>query len=56
VDFDKILYGVDGIEDDVDSILSSPVASIFPKWWRFKFLRWVKRKSLVTFEPIGGFG
>jgi hypothetical protein len=34
----------------------NPVTSGVPKWRKFKLLRWVKRNSLITFEPIGGFG
>jgi hypothetical protein len=41
VDLDEILYGVDDIEDDLDSILLNPVASTISKWWTFKLLRWV---------------
>jgi hypothetical protein len=38
---DDILYGEDGIEGDLDSILLSPVASTIPKWRTFILLRWV---------------
>jgi hypothetical protein len=27
-----------------------------PKWLMFKFVMWVQRNPLITFEPIGGFG
>jgi hypothetical protein len=36
VDLDEILYAGDDIEDDLDSILFSAVASTIPKWWTFK--------------------
>jgi hypothetical protein len=49
-DFDKILSGGDGIEDDLDSVLLNPVASTIPKWWTFK------PELGTTFELIGGFG
>jgi hypothetical protein len=39
VDLDEILNGSDGIEDDLDSLLFNPVASITSKWRTFKFLR-----------------
>jgi hypothetical protein len=56
VDLDEIIYeGVD-IEDDLDSVLLSLIASTIPKWRMFKFLRWVQRNSLITFELICGFG
>jgi hypothetical protein len=45
MDLDEILYG-DDIEDDLDTMLFSPVASTISKWRTFKF----------PFEPIGGFG
>jgi hypothetical protein len=32
------------------------VASASPKWWTFKFLRWVHRNPLISFGPIAGFG
>jgi hypothetical protein len=32
------------------------VTSAIRKWWTFKLLRWVQRNTLITFEPIGGFG
>jgi hypothetical protein len=44
----KFLFEDDDIEDDIDSILITPVASTIPKWWTFKLLS--------TFELIGGFG
>jgi hypothetical protein len=51
MDFDKILFGGDDIEDDLDSILLNPVASTIPKWRTFK-----PSEMGATFEPIGGFG
>jgi hypothetical protein len=42
VDFDKILYGGDDIEDDLDFILLNPVASIISKWRTSEFLRWAQ--------------
>jgi hypothetical protein len=41
MDLDEILYGGDGTEDELYSILNA-VASNFPKWRMFKLLRWVK--------------
>jgi hypothetical protein len=41
VDLDEILYGYDGIEDNLDSKLLNPIASIIQKWWTFKLLWWV---------------
>jgi hypothetical protein len=38
---DEILYGGDGIEYYLNSILFNPVASTIPKWRTFKLLRWV---------------
>jgi hypothetical protein len=49
-DFDKILSGGDGIEDDLDSVLLNPLASTIPKWRTFK------PELGTTFELIGGFG
>jgi hypothetical protein len=42
VDFDEILYGGDGVENDIDSTLLNLVASTIPKWWTFKLLRWAQ--------------
>jgi hypothetical protein len=39
VDLDKMLYGSNDIEDDLDSILFNPVASTISKWRMFKLLR-----------------
>jgi hypothetical protein len=36
------LYGGDGIEDDLGSILLNPVASTISNWRTFKFLRWAQ--------------
>jgi hypothetical protein len=36
------MYGGDGIEDDLDSILFNAVASTIPKWRMIKLLRWVQ--------------
>jgi hypothetical protein len=41
VDLDEILDEDDGIEYYLDCILLSSVALTIPKWWTFKFLRWV---------------
>jgi hypothetical protein len=48
VDFDEILYGGDGIEYYLDSILISPVDSTIPKCWTFKLLRWVLLLDLLV--------
>jgi 7,8-dihydro-6-hydroxymethylpterin-pyrophosphokinase len=40
VDLDIILYGVEGIEYNLDYILFNPAASIISKWKAFKLLRW----------------
>jgi hypothetical protein len=40
VDLDEILYEGDDIEDDLESIPLSPVASAISKWWTFKLQRW----------------
>jgi hypothetical protein len=42
VDLDEILNGGDGIEYYLDYILFNTIASTIPKWWTFKFLRWVQ--------------
>jgi hypothetical protein len=42
VDLNEILYGGDGIEYYLDSILFNPVASTITKWQTFKLLRWVQ--------------
>jgi hypothetical protein len=53
VDLDEILYGVDDIEDDLDSILLNPVASTISKWWMFKLLRSVQLlNQLVDLDEI----
>jgi hypothetical protein len=47
------LYGGDGIEADLDSVLFSAVASTIPKWRTFKLLRWVQFLSrLVDLDEI----
>jgi hypothetical protein len=49
VDLDEILYGGDDIEeDDLDSILFKPVASIISKWRTFKLLRWAQLLNLLV--------
>jgi hypothetical protein len=53
VDLDKILYGGDGIKDDLDSILFNPAASTISKWLTFKHLRWVLLlNQLVDLDEI----
>jgi hypothetical protein len=53
VDIDEILYGGDGIEYHLDSILFNYVASTIQKWWTFKLLRWVQHlKQLVDLDEI----
>jgi hypothetical protein len=42
VNLDKILYGGDEIEDDLDSMLFNPVASTISKLRTFKLLRWAQ--------------
>jgi hypothetical protein len=53
VDLGEILYGGDGIEDDLDSILLNPVTSTVPKRRTFKLLRcykfWTDRWILMEF-------
>jgi hypothetical protein len=39
VDLDEILYGGNVIEDSLDYMLLSPVASTISKWQTFKLLR-----------------
>jgi hypothetical protein len=39
LNLDKIVYGDDDIEDDLDSIMLNPVASTISKLWTFKLLR-----------------
>jgi hypothetical protein len=52
VDLDNILYGDDDIEDDHDSMLFNPVASI-SKWRAFKLLRRVHLLNrLVDLDEI----
>jgi hypothetical protein len=58
VDLDKMLYGGDDVEDDIDSILLNLVASTIPKWRTFKLL-WVQLlNQLVDLDEIlyGGDG
>jgi hypothetical protein len=38
VDLDEMLYVGDDIEDDLDSILLSPIVSTIKKWQTFTFL------------------
>jgi hypothetical protein len=53
VDLDKILYGSNDIEDDLDSILFNPVASTISKWLMFKLLRRVHLLNrLVDLDEI----
>jgi hypothetical protein len=59
VDLQEVLYGRDDIEDDLDSIIFSAIASTIPKHQTFKLLRWVKLLNrLVDFDEIlyGGYG
>jgi hypothetical protein len=59
VDLDEILYGGDDIEDDLDSVLLSPVASTIIKWRTFKLLKWAEiLNRLVDLDEIlyGGDG
>jgi hypothetical protein len=59
MDLDEILYGGDDIEDDLESILFSPIASTISKWRTFKFLRWAQLLNrLVDLDEIlyGGDG
>jgi hypothetical protein len=42
VDLDEILYGHDGIEEDLDSMRFNSVASTVSKWRTFKLLRRVQ--------------
>jgi hypothetical protein len=42
VDLDEILYGGDGIEYHLDSLLFNSVASTISKWRTSKHLRWVQ--------------
>jgi hypothetical protein len=59
VELDEILYGGDDIEDDLDSILFSYIASAIPKWRTFKLLSWVQLLNwLVDLDEIlyGGDG
>jgi hypothetical protein len=56
---DGILYGSDGIEDDLDSIQFKAVALAMPKWRTYKLLRWVQLlNQLVDLDEIlyGGGG
>jgi hypothetical protein len=46
----------DEIEDDLEAIFSNTIALAMPKWLMFKFVMWVQRNPLITFELIGGFG
>jgi hypothetical protein len=53
VDLDEILYGGDGIEDDLDSILFNSLASTISKWRTFKLLRWAQLlNQLVDLDEI----
>jgi hypothetical protein len=53
VDFDEILYRVDDIEDDLDSMLFNPVALTISKWRTFKLLRKVHLLNrLVDLDEI----
>jgi hypothetical protein len=53
VDLDEILYGRDGIEYCLDSILFNSVSSTIPKWRTFKLLRWVQLlNQLVDLDAI----
>jgi hypothetical protein len=53
VDLDGILYGGDDIEDEFDSILFNPVASIISKWRTFKLLMWAQvLNRLVDLDVI----
>jgi hypothetical protein len=52
VDLDEILYGGDGIEDNLDSILLNPVASTI-RYWTFKLQMWVQLLNrLVNLDEI----
>jgi hypothetical protein len=42
VDLDEILYGGDDVEDDIDFILLSLLASTIAKWRTLNPLRWVQ--------------
>jgi hypothetical protein len=39
VNLNEILYGGDGVNDDIDSILLNLIASTIPKWRTFNLLR-----------------
>jgi hypothetical protein len=39
MDLDEILYGGDDTEDDLDSMMFIPKASMFSKWSTFKLVR-----------------
>jgi hypothetical protein len=53
VDFHEILYGEYDIEDDLESMLFSPVASTILKWRTFKILRRVHvLNRLVDLDEI----
>jgi hypothetical protein len=57
MDLDEILYGGDDIEDDLDFMLFSPVASTISKWRTFKLLRRVHLLNrLVDLDEILYFG
>jgi hypothetical protein len=59
VDLGEILYGSDGIEDSLESILFNAVALTIPKWRIFKLLSWVQVfNQLVDLDEIlyGGDG
>jgi hypothetical protein len=56
---DAILYGGDGVEDDIDSILLNLSASTILKWRTFNLLRWAQiLNGLVDFDKMlyGGDG
>jgi hypothetical protein len=42
VDLNEVLYGDDDVDDDLDYILFSLLASTIPKWRTFELLRWVQ--------------
>jgi hypothetical protein len=48
VDLDELVYGGDDIEDDLDSLVQTPVASTIRKWQTFKLLRWVQLLNLLV--------
>jgi hypothetical protein len=52
VDLDEILCGGDESLVDHGAIFSNTVASSFPKWQTFKFLKLVQRNVLISSEPV----